>query len=609
MASVKVRCASGRGVHRQGTATGREVVGGGGRGGDGRVGWRGGGGRWEVEGGRGRYWQVDIGLLECGCSPVCTANPLHLGGRSVAAKRAKMIEMFFAYSHKDEELRDVLEKHLSILKRQGVITAWHDRKIGAGREWEGQIDEHLNTARVILLLISADFLASDYCYDVEVKRAMERHEAREARVIPVVLRAVDWKGAPFRKLQALPKDARPVTSWPNRDEAFADVAKGIRAAVEELVAKPPASGTASGRAQAAAEAVAEAARPNVVFDGFEYVRDQLVRPANIGEDSLSEFACLWFVNEPDIKGPTATVPDLHARIEISQSGNRILAVADGRWAENVDREQAAGRETKSVPLPGNGETRTLNVVMQRRGEDECYGWSHGGRKIPQPPIPKGSYEVRVELAGSNMETRTFLFELRNNGREDFLELREAAGFTNPCSAKWTNERSAVAIECRTESGIRLDDERMALAYLVVRSVNQGQIQNAYVKVHRILEHTFQSINKEWRPYTQRLYEHEDIFLKWQATEERYHSFHSEAVLNVARGRRGDGRYGLISHVPNLFPRLQIWDWYEITLHIAADNSPLLQRTLILKMEEPIVEMDGKRVSRVTHAAHAYAVEE
>ena len=152
----------------------------------------------------------------------------------MSVKPAKAIEVFFSYSHKDEELRDQLEKHLSILKRQGVITGWHDRRIGAGREWEGEIDKHLNTADVILLLISADFLASDYCYDVEMKRAMERHEAGETRVIPVILRPVDWKGAPFGKLQALPKDAKPVTSWPNRDEAFTDVAQGIRAAVEEL---------------------------------------------------------------------------------------------------------------------------------------------------------------------------------------------------------------------------------------------------------------------------------------------------------------------------------------------------------------------------------------
>ena len=144
------------------------------------------------------------------------------------------MEIFFAYAREDETLRDELEKHLSILERQGVITSWHDRKIGAGKEWEGEIDTHLKTARVILLLVSSDFMDSDYCWDVEVKRAMERHEAGEARVIPVILRPVDWKGAPFGKLQALPTDAKPVTTWTNQDQAFLDVARGIRTAVMEL---------------------------------------------------------------------------------------------------------------------------------------------------------------------------------------------------------------------------------------------------------------------------------------------------------------------------------------------------------------------------------------
>jgi hypothetical protein len=152
----------------------------------------------------------------------------------MSAKPAKAIEVFYSYSHKDEDLRDELEKHLSILKHQGVIQSWHDRRIGAGREWEGEIDKHLNTAHVILLLISADFLASDYCYEVEMKQAMERHEAGEVCVIPVILRPVDWRGAPFGKLQALPKDAKPVTSWPDLDEAFLNVAQGIRAAAEGI---------------------------------------------------------------------------------------------------------------------------------------------------------------------------------------------------------------------------------------------------------------------------------------------------------------------------------------------------------------------------------------
>ncbi len=147
------------------------------------------------------------------------------------------IEVFYSYSHKDEELRDELEKHLSILKRQGIITGWHDRRITAGREWEGDIDEHLDSAQIILLLISSDFLASDYCYDAEMNRAMERRESGDAWVVPIILRSCDWSGAPFAKLQALPKDAKPVTAWPNRDEVFKDIAIGIRRVVESLRAR------------------------------------------------------------------------------------------------------------------------------------------------------------------------------------------------------------------------------------------------------------------------------------------------------------------------------------------------------------------------------------
>ena len=146
----------------------------------------------------------------------------------------RAIEVFFSYAHEDEKLRDALAKHLSILQWQGVIQAWHDREIIAGTEWAGQINEHLDTADIILLLVSADFLASDYCYNIELSRAMERHAAQEARVIPIILRKVDWKYAPFGKLQALPKDAFPVTSWTNIDEAFTNVAEGIRRIVEEL---------------------------------------------------------------------------------------------------------------------------------------------------------------------------------------------------------------------------------------------------------------------------------------------------------------------------------------------------------------------------------------
>ncbi len=146
-------------------------------------------------------------------------------------EKTRTIEVFYSYADQDEPLRNELEKHLTILKRQGLITSWYNRKIMAGAEWAPEIDTHLNTAQIILLLISADFLASDYCYDVEVIHALKRHEAREACVIPVLLRPVYLENAPFAKLQALPTNRKPIASWPGRqgrDKAFLDVAIGIR---------------------------------------------------------------------------------------------------------------------------------------------------------------------------------------------------------------------------------------------------------------------------------------------------------------------------------------------------------------------------------------------
>src|ERR1019366_5306950 len=141
-----------------------------------------------------------------------------------------MHSVFFSYSHKDEALRNQLEIQLTMLKRQGVISTWHDRRLIAGDGVDQAISKQLEAADIILLLVSPDFLASDYCYGVEMTRALERHAAGEARVIPVILRPCEWKHAPFGHLLASPTDGKPVTKWPDADDAFLDVAKAIRAA-------------------------------------------------------------------------------------------------------------------------------------------------------------------------------------------------------------------------------------------------------------------------------------------------------------------------------------------------------------------------------------------
>ena len=143
-------------------------------------------------------------------------------------------KLFFSYSHTDKELRDQLEVHLTALKHQGQIETWHDRRIPPGDNFEDVISEELEDAKIILLSISPDFIASDYCYGVETTRALERHEANEARVIPVILRPCDWKNLPFGKLVALPADSKPITRWPDRDEAFLDVVEGIKKALTEV---------------------------------------------------------------------------------------------------------------------------------------------------------------------------------------------------------------------------------------------------------------------------------------------------------------------------------------------------------------------------------------
>src|SRR5216684_4902962 len=138
---------------------------------------------------------------------------------------SRAIELFYCYARKDQALRDDLHTHLAGLRRSGLITTWYDGKISPGTPWEKEIETHLDMAQVILLLVSPDFLSSDYCYSKEMMRAIERHHTKKARVIPILLRPADLTNTPFSELQALPSNAQPITLWSNLDKAFKDVAE------------------------------------------------------------------------------------------------------------------------------------------------------------------------------------------------------------------------------------------------------------------------------------------------------------------------------------------------------------------------------------------------
>lgn len=247
----------------------------------------------------------------------------------MAPQAARPVEVFFSYSQRDEELREQLETHLAMLKNEGVIRGWHDRQITAGQEWDGRIDEHLNSADIILLLASPDFLASRYCYGVEVGRAMERHEAGEARVVPVILRPCEWQHAPFSKLQALPTGTLPVTRWPDRDEAFLNVAEGIRRAVEDLLS------AREERAEAPGESVkvsppSPIPRPPVI--GFVSRRDAQGRDivARLKDELAPGRNQLVTLSGPGGIGKTTLAAEAARALQGAYESRVVWSSADGR---------------------------------------------------------------------------------------------------------------------------------------------------------------------------------------------------------------------------------------------------------------------------------------
>lgn len=147
------------------------------------------------------------------------------------------LEVFCCYAREDQEMLTQLRKHLAPLVRQSQITIWCDTNLSAGAEWEKELHQHLESADIILLLISPDFIASDYCYSTEMERALARHHEGSAQVIPILLRSAFWQNTPVAKLQLIPTNARPVTNWPDRDDVFHDITVQINQVVSELQAR------------------------------------------------------------------------------------------------------------------------------------------------------------------------------------------------------------------------------------------------------------------------------------------------------------------------------------------------------------------------------------
>ena len=147
---------------------------------------------------------------------------------------AGQVKLFISYSHRDERYLKGLETHLASLRRQGVVADWHDRMISPGEKWRQKINDNLDLADCVLLLVTPDFIASDYCYSVEMEQALDKHREGRILILPIIVRPVDWQHTPLGELQVLPKDGKPIVEWSIRDRAWLDVTRGLRLALDRF---------------------------------------------------------------------------------------------------------------------------------------------------------------------------------------------------------------------------------------------------------------------------------------------------------------------------------------------------------------------------------------
>jgi hypothetical protein len=144
----------------------------------------------------------------------------------------KPAQIFISYSHKDMDYCQALSNHMVSLERQGLVSTWYDGRLKPGEEWQKEILSNLECADIILLLISSDFIASDFCWEKEMAKAIENHINRKTRLVPIIVRPVNWKKAPFARIQALPQNGKPISTWENQDEAYLNIIEGIGTIIE-----------------------------------------------------------------------------------------------------------------------------------------------------------------------------------------------------------------------------------------------------------------------------------------------------------------------------------------------------------------------------------------
>jgi formylglycine-generating enzyme required for sulfatase activity len=270
------------------------------------------------------------------------------------------IKVFLSYSHKDDELREELSSHLSSLAHQKLIEPWHDRNIDAGSGWASEIDQNLARAEIILLLVSSDFINSRYCYSIEMKEALARHEANEVQVIPVIIRACDWQRSPLGKLQAIPRDNQAVASNRDkyaRDQPWLQVVKEIGKVAQQIRDWRIAEFTVQQQAEAR-ESFRSKAEELYRDGGFSYTAQELLRDAwtNLGLEEAEAIEIQQTLEANLARYSKVLMADLGDRSALSSAQRQelkmlqsTLGISDGK-AASLEQVALSERALKLSPI-------------------------------------------------------------------------------------------------------------------------------------------------------------------------------------------------------------------------------------------------------------------
>ena len=427
---------------------------------------------------------------------------------------AEPFEVFYSYSHDDEEYRKELEKALTMLRRQGLITNWNFHEIVPGQEGDPIIKQHLERARIILLLVSSDFLFSEYCYETELRRAIERHDRNDAVVIPIFVRACDFSGAAFEKLQSLPSERKAISSWDNADEAYTDVAKGIRRAVialrDRLGITAPPTATTGGPAAVAQSAIWNINQPrNPNFTGrvdlLKRLRETLTSGKHaalsaihgmggVGKTQLAleyayehskDYKLVWWVRAEESTTLAADLAALAAPLRLPEAGlaeQPVIVAAvlkwlseNARWLLILDNVPHPDTVKGVVPVNPQG-----HLIITSRDPN----WGHVAKKLEVTTMAPGDaaeflcgrtgdtdrsaaadlaeelgyLPLALEQAGAYVEQsaipiRDFLRLLTSRPTEAFKHAKAPEGYPHTVGTVW--EMSVRAVERESEAAAQL----------------------------------------------------------------------------------------------------------------------------------------------------------